>query len=318
MGAVATRDVLHRRAQMLAQIRSFFAQCGVLEVDTPLLGDTTTSDPAIASLEVRSPLDSSFRGYLQTSPESAMKRLLAGGAGDIFQLGHVFRDGEAGAHHLREFTMLEFYRLGFDEHRLMDEVSALLAVLLPGHCDGTAMRISYRDAFLAAGGVDPLVDDAAAIEAMLRAHAVPVPQAMSRRELLDLALVTVVIPGLRSARTCFLHDYPADQAALAELNAGTPPTAARFEVFVDALELGNGYRELSDAREQRRRFLSERDARQAAGLPVPPLDEGLLAALESGLPKCAGVALGVDRILMLAAGVTRIHDILPTVVKDGA
>ena len=318
MGAVASRQVLERRAEMLAQIRSFFSQRGVLEVDTPLLAHTTTPDPAIASLEVRSPLDRHFHGYLQTSPEFAMKRLLAGGAGDIYQLGHVFRDGESGRHHSREFTMLEFYRVGHDEHQLMDEVADLLALLLPAHCAGAAMRISYREAFLATGQVDPLVDDASAITAMLQAHDVAIPAAMSRRDLLDLALAAVVIPSLGHAGACFLHDYPADQAALAALNAGTPATAARFEVFVHGLELGNGYRELTDAAEQRRRFMAERATRSAAGLPSPPLDEALLAALAQGLPECAGIALGVDRMLMLASGVDRIRDILPMAFIDVA
>lgn len=318
MGAVATREVLLRRAGMLAQIRSFFAQRGVLEVDTPLLAHTTTPDPAIASLEVRSPMDKAFRGYLQTSPEFAMKRLLAAGAGDIYQLGHVFRDGESGRHHLREFTMLEFYRVGHDEHQLMDDVAELLAQLLPAHCAGQAVRISYREAFLAAGRVDPLIDPAQAIAAMLRAHDVAIPQTMSRRELLDLALATVVMPALGQAGVCFLHDYPADQAALAALNEGTPPTAARFEVFVNGLELGNGYRELTDALEQRRRFMADRDARSAAGLPTPPVDEALLSALAQGLPECAGIALGVDRMLMLAMGATSICDIVPMAFIDGA
>ncbi|MCC5868224.1 MAG: EF-P lysine aminoacylase GenX [Gammaproteobacteria bacterium] len=318
MAAVATRELLQRRADMLAQIRSFFAQRGVLEVDTPLLAHTTTLDPAIASLEVRSPLDRHFRGYLQTSPEFAMKRLLAGGAGDIYQLGHVFRDGESGRQHLREFTMLEFYRVGFDEHRLMDEVAELLSLLLPAHCAGAAMRISYREAFLTTGKVDPLIDAADDIAAMLRAHDVAIPQTMSRRELLDLALATVVMPALGHAGVCFLHDYPADQAALAALNAGTPPTAARFEVFVNGMELGNGYRELTDAVEQRRRFTAEREARLAAGLPTPPVDEALLAALAQGLPECAGIALGVDRMLMLAAGATNISDIVPMAFTDVA
>ncbi len=316
MGGVATRAVLQRRAEMLAQIRSFFAQRGVLEVDTPLLAHTTTPDPAIASLEVHSPLDRHFRGYLQTSPEFAMKRLLAHGAGDIYQLGHVFRDGEAGRHHLREFTMLEYYRLNHDEHRLMDEVASLLALLLPAQCAGPAMRISYREAFLATGNVDPLVAESREIAAMLQAHDVPIPPAMSRRELLDLALAAVVIPSLGHTGTCFLHDYPADQAALAALNPGVPDTAARFEVFVQGLELGNGYRELTDAGEQRRRFIAERQARAFAGLPVPPLDEAMLVALEAGLPDCAGVALGVDRMLMLAAGAESLSDIVPMACAD--
>lgn len=312
---VAPRALLRRRAALLARLRDFFTRRGVLEVDTPLLAATTTPDPAIASLEVVSPLQRGWRAYLQTSPEFAMKRLLAAGSGDIYQLGHVFRDGEGGRRHLREFTLLEWYRIGYDEHRLMDEVAELLAALLPAA--GTAAeRLSYRAAFERATGINPLSADAAALSRALVAADVAVPSGLSRRQLLDLAMGTLVIPGLGHAGPCFVHDYPADQAALAAINPGEPPTAARFEVFLAGLELGNGFRELTDAVEQRRRFEQERAWRAAQGWPIPPLDEALLAALAAGLPECAGVAMGVDRLLMLALDVDDIRLVVPVEPDD--
>ncbi len=315
LAGVAPRALLRRRSALLARLRDFFARRGVLEVDTPLLAATTTPDPAIASLEVVSPLQPDWRGYLQTSPEFAMKRLLAGGSGDIYQLGHVFRDGEAGRRHLREFTLLEWYRLGYDEHRLMDEVAELLAALLPDAATG-GERLSYRAAFERATGVDPLAADAQALSRCLTAAGVEVPPGLPLRARLDLAMGTLVIPGLGHAGPCFVHDYPADQAALAAINPGGPPTAARFEVFLAGLELGNGFRELTDAREQRRRFEQERTWRAAQGWPVPPLDEALLAALAAGLPACAGVAMGVDRLLMLALETDDIRQVVPVEPDD--
>jgi lysyl-tRNA synthetase class 2 len=311
MHNTAPRSLLATRAALLARIRGFFAARGVLEVDTPHLGRTTTPDPAIASLEVRAPLRPQWRAYLQTSPEFAMKRLLAGGAGDIYQLAHVFRDGETGRAHLPEFTLLEWYRLGFDEHRLMDEIDLLLAELLPRACSVPGRRISYRAAFMSACDLDPGLATPGELADALQARGVSPPPGLLRRELLDLAMAVLVIPSLGHTGACFVHDYPADQAALAALNPGTPPTAARFEVFVAGMELGNGFRELTDPIEQRRRFEEELATRQRAGQPVPPLDEALLAALAQGLPACAGVAMGVDRVLMLACGARDIREVVP-------
>lgn len=313
---VAPRALLSSRSALFARLREFFARRGVLEVDTPLLAATTTPDPAIASLEVVSPLEPGWRGYLQTSPEFAMKRLLAAGSGDIYQLGHVFRDGEAGRRHLREFTLLEWYRVGYDEHRLMDEVAELLAELLPEAAGSGGERLSYRVAFERATGVDPLTADGIALSRCLAAADVDVPAGLSRSGLLDLAMGTLVIPGLGHDGACFVHDYPAEQAALAAINPGQPPTAARFEVFIAGLELGNGFRELTDADEQRRRFEQERRWRTAHGHPAPPLDEALLAALARGLPDCAGVAMGVDRLLMLALASDDIRQVVPVEPDD--
>lgn len=310
--AAPLQQRLAARAAMLARIREFFAARGVLEVDTPLLAETTTPDPAITSLEVTAPLMPHWRGYLQTSPEFAMKRLLAAGSGDIFQLGHVFRDGESGRRHLREFTLLEWYRLGYDEHRLMDEVAALLAELLPVLAHRRGERLTWGAAFQRATGADPAGLEAEGLARLLAGKGVDPPAGLDLAGLLDLAMGVLVIPRLGHDGLCFVHDYPAAQASLAALNPGTPATAARFEVFLAGVELANGFRELRDAGEQRQRFERDRALRAQRGQPVPPLDEALLAALTRGLPACAGVALGVDRVLMLACGARDIREVIAT------
>ena len=308
---VATPAVLRLRAALLAAVRDFFAARGVLEVETPLLARATVTDPQLASLatELSAP---AIRCYLQTSPEFAMKRLLAAGSGDIFQLGRAFRDGEQGRWHNPEFTLLEWYRLGFDHHALMDEVEALLTRLLGARLSAATERLSYREAFARALGVDPLAASDAELLALsgARTGIEPTTLAGDRDACLDLLMATQVAPTLGRARISFVHAYPASQAALARLVPGTPATAARFEAYVEGVELCNGFHELGNALEQRRRFNADLARRAARGLPQPPLDERLLAALAAGLPDCAGVALGFDRVVMLAAGVQTLAEVL--------
>lgn len=305
----ADLTTLRRRADLLHAVRGHFRATGAMEVDTPALGAAGVTDPAIHALTVTLP--DGRRRWLQTSPEYAMKRLLAAGSGDIFQLAHAFRAGERGRMHLPEFTLLEWYRTGRDEHMLMDEIETLLCVTgLPG--DGRrARRISYRDAMVQHAGLSPCDADANRLRDALVRHGVTPPEAADRPALTDLLMGAVVAPRLGHDAPCFVHDYPADQAALAQLNPGDPPTAARFELFVAGVELANGYRELTDADEQRRRFEADRRTRRASGLDVPPIDERLLAALTHGLPPCAGVALGLDRLLMLLTGRDRIDAVVP-------
>jgi elongation factor P--(R)-beta-lysine ligase len=309
----ASLDALRLRADLLARTRAFFAARGVLEVETPLLAAAAVTDVHLASLSTR------YAGaagggrplYLQTSPEYAMKRLLAAGAGAIFQFAKAFRDGEAGSRHNPEFTLLEWYRPGFDHHALMDEVDALLATLL-----GTppAERLSYRALFARHLGVDPLtascpdLDRAAAERGLLAPPFAP----DDRDGRLDLLLSHLVEPRLPRDRPTFVFDYPASQAALARLrtDADGVVVAERFEAFAGGLELANGFHELTDAAEQRRRFAGDLARRRALGLPAVPLDERLLAALAAGLPDCAGVALGFDRLVMLAAGASSIQEVL--------
>jgi lysyl-tRNA synthetase class 2 len=275
------------------------------------------TDVHLASLETRiAGRDGAY--YLQTSPEYAMKRLLAAGSGDVYQVQKVFRDGEAGRHHNPEFTMIEWYRLGFDDRALMDEVEALLRELLGPVLAAPAERLTYRDAFARATGLDPYATPVATLYAYARERLgdVPADLANDRDACLDLLMGAVAGPTLGAGRITFVHDYPATQAALARVLPGDPPVAARFEAYVGGLELCNGFHELADAAEQRRRFVADLEQRRARGLPRPPIDERLLGALAHGLPDCAGVALGFDRCVMLATGATDIRDVVAFAVDE--
>jgi lysyl-tRNA synthetase class 2 len=248
-----------------------------------------------------------WRLWLQTSPEFAMKRLLAAGSGPIYQLCRAFRDGEAGARHNPEFTILEWYRPGWDHHRLMDEIDELLQTVLD---TDACERLTYGEAFARHAGLDPHGAPQPELERRVEALGVADPHKLRRDDLLDLILTHEIEPQLGAPGPTFVHDYPASQAALARVRNGKPPLAERFEVFVDGVELANGYHELVDPYEQRRRFENDLEARRREGLPDVPMDEHLLAALEHGLPSCAGVALGVDRLVMLAAGTLEISDVI--------
>jgi len=306
----ATRAALARRAQLLAASRAFFAARGVLEVETPVLARGAATDPHIDSLATRiAGLPGEF--HLCTSPEFAMKRLLAAGYGDIYQFARVFRDGEQGRWHNPEFTLLEWYRLGFDDHALMDEVEALLAQLLaPERTLARAERLSYDAALERHTGI---ADGARASTAVLAAAAAArglVSAGLEHDALLDLLMGVAVGPQLGHERPCFVCDYPASQAALARLKPGSPPRAARFELYIDGVELANGFQELADPREQRRRFEADLAARRARAQREPPLDEHLIAALEAGLPDCAGVALGFDRLVAVALGARSLAEVM--------
>ena len=284
---------LRRRAEYLAAIRRFFAARDVIEVETPLLARAGVTDVAIEGLR-----EAATGRWLQTSPEYAMKRLLAAGLGDCYQITRAFRAGEQGRLHNPEFTLLEWYRLGWDGSGLMAEVAALVDGIL-GPLSVT--QCTYRDAFLAAGLPDPIAaEDAALRQAAEQRLAGVLPEGLGRAGYLDLLLDGVVVPTLPAR--CFLTRYPADQAVLARLDADDPRVAARFELFCEGVEIANGFVELTDAQALRSRFEADQAARAAAGVAVPAVDERLLAALESGLPDCAGVALGLDRLLMLAEG----------------
>jgi len=295
-------EALRTRARMLARIRAFFAARGVLEVETPALSPAGVSDLAHDSVAASARSLGPTPLYLHTSPEYAMKRLLAEGSGDIYQICRVFRDDELGRWHQPEFTLLEWYRIGLDDARLMDEVESLLRdALADGGTAWRSARIAYSDALARALDVDAGASTAR-VAAHLAERGVDVPQGLTHDALLDLAFASLVVPGFPADTLTFVCDYPASQAALARLKIGTPPVAARFEVFARGIELANGFHELTDAEEQRRRFETEIDARRKAGRHVPPLDEAFLAALARGLPDCAGVAVGVDRLVALALG----------------
>lgn len=309
------RALLELRAGLSATIRAFFAARGVLEVDTPAMSPAADPNPAIEPIPVTPASLDRRPHYLHTSPELPMKRLLAAGSGDIYQLCRVFRDGELGRWHEPEFLLLEWYRLGFDEHALMDEVLTLLRECLAPH--GISLgheRLTYAEAFGRFVGVDPHSDASAVargVTARLSELGIDTPADTDTDALLDLALSLVVAPALPRDAAVFIHDYPIGQASLAAIDrTATPPVAARFEIFVNGIELGNGFRELTDAAEQRSRFEADLDKRRAIGAQTSPLDESFLDALSAGLPDCAGVAIGIDRLAAIAAGADRLADVL--------
>ncbi len=302
----ASRDALQMRARMLSDIRAFFDARGVLEVETPLLSSSGVTAPGLFNWSV---VSASPR-FLQTSPEYAMKRLLAAGVGDCYQITRAFRGEETGRYHNPEFTILEWYRLGFDHHQLMAEVLALVESVLKDRISQPAVFMTYADLFIQYSGLDPLAcNDSELVEYAEQQGVLPEVE-LSRDELLDLLLSLVITPQLPDDRLTFVHAWPVSQAALARSLSNPVGCAARFELFCGALELANGYWELTDAKEQRARFQSDNDARRAMGLEEIEIDENLLMALEQGLPDCAGVSLGLDRILMLMLGVERIEEVI--------
>lgn len=303
---------LQHRAGMLADVRAFFAARNVLEVDTPQLVNAAVTDVNIHSAEVRWPGGDTRPRYLHTSPEYAMKRLLAAGSGDIYQLCHVFRGDEQGQLHNSEFMIVEWYRRGWTCAALMEEVDALLRTLLAATALAPTRYLGYEQAFVTTLGCNPLTDSDAALAACARQAGFD--DALLRRcerdELLDLLMGACIGPRLGPDGPVFVHRYPASQAALARLDPTDARVALRFELYLRGVELANGFEELGDAREQRERFAADQRARAARNLPVPAIDEYLLAALTAGLPPCAGVALGFDRLLMIACGAQRIDDVM--------
>lgn len=310
----ASPAVLQLRARLIARIREFFAGRDVLEVETPILSHAGTIDPNLHSLAAHSlaPRDERLRGLLHTSPEFPMKRLLAAGSGSIYQICKVFRGGEAGRLHNPEFTMLEWYRVGYDYRALMKEVADLVTdVLAESRPPLPHEELTYRDAFLRYAGLDPHTATAAEFSACAAKHGVEVAGvATDPDQWRDLLLTHAVEHHLGCGQLSFVYDYPASQAALARIRPGNPPVAERFELYLDGIELANGFSELTDAAEQARRFDADRQTRLQRTLSAIPEDSHLLAALAHGLPECSGVALGIDRLVMLAAGATSISEVL--------
>jgi elongation factor P--(R)-beta-lysine ligase len=305
----ASLGALRLRAQLLAEVRAHFAATGALEVETPVLVRAGVTDVHLESLEVRR-ADGARAGFLHTSPEYAMKRLLADGAPDIYQIARVFREGERGRRHNPEFTMVEWYRLGIDHHALMDEVEQLLRSLIePRRPVGPTRHTTYADAFLETLGLDPLTSPTSRLVAEIRARGTDVPESIvgEHDALLDLAMATLVATTFPADRITFMHDFPASQAALARVRG---PVASRFEAFWGELELANGFHELGCADEQARRFESDRAERARRRQPDRAPDQLFLAALEAGLPSSAGVALGFDRVVMIATRASAIDDVI--------
>jgi len=299
----ASLPTLRLRAELLAATRNFFAARGVLEVDTPALVHHAVTDRHIHSAQVQLPGHGAAL-FLHTSPEYAMKRLLAAGSGDIYQIAHVFRGDEASRLHNAEFTLVEWYRCGYSMQQLMHEVAQLAALLLQLPCDAPFECLSYQQAFQRALDCDPLTASDTALRALaLRQRLDPQLAARcGRDELLDWLMGSVVGPGLGLDRLCFVHRYPASQAALARLAGDDARVALRFELYYRGIELANGFEELTDAGQQRERFQADRAQRLECGLPAPQIDQALLDALAAGLPPVAGVAMGFDRLLLLRSG----------------
>jgi elongation factor P--(R)-beta-lysine ligase len=308
----ASLQTLRLRAQLLRAVRAFFDARGVLEVDTPALVRHAVTDRHIQSARVQLPGHLAPL-YLHTSPEYAMKRLLAAGSGDIYQLAHVFRGEEASPLHNAEFMLLEWYRCGYSLPELMAEVAELVGALLAPASPPGIETLRYADAFARYLGLDPLGTADASLRdaAIARGLTARLALAATREELLDWFMAVLIGPRLGQSTLCFLHHYPAAQAALARLDPLDARVALRFELYHRGIELANGFEELAEPVELRARFERDRGARAAAGLAAPQIDEALLAALAAGLPAVSGVALGVDRLLMLRAGVAHIDAVLP-------
>lgn len=303
---------LLKRAAIIAAIRRFFADRGVLEVETPCMSQSTVTDIHLFPFETRFVGPGHSQGinlFLMTSPEYHMKRLLAAGTGPIYQLCRSFRNEEMGRHHNPEFTMLEWYRPHYDMYRLMNEVDDLLQQVL--ECDA-AETLSYQQVFQRYLEIDPLSADIALLrEAAAKLDLSNIADAEEDRDtLLQLLFTMGVEPRIGKDKPAFIYHFPASQASLAEISTEDHRVAERFEVYFKGIELANGFHELTDAHEQQQRFDRDNRKRAARGLVQQPIDVNLLEALKAGLPDCSGVALGVDRLIMLALKAESLADVM--------
>ena len=307
----ASIPLLKKRAEIIRNIRQFFLSREVMEVDTPAMSHATVTDvhlQTFATEFVGPGYADGRRLYFMTSPEFHMKRLLAAGSGCIYQIAKAFRNEESGRYHNPEFTMLEWYRVGFDHHQLMDEMDELLILVLKGE---KAERMTYQQAFIQALAVCPLT--ASMSELRVAAGTLGLSDIADSEEDRDTLLQLLFSMGVETKiglnSPAFVYDFPASQAALAKVNANDPRVADRFEVYFKGIELANGFHELDNPQEQLARFEQDNQKRVTMGLPVQPIDHHLIAALEAGLPPCAGVALGIDRLIMLAIGAEHIDQV---------
>ena len=302
----ADLNTLRRRASLMDDIRAFFRDRGVLEVETPVLAGAASPELHVSSFEVHSPGDARIAGWLQTSPEFAMKRLLCAGIGPIFQITKAFRAGEAGSLHNPEFSILEWYRPGYSYEALITEVEELLGDLLDRN---DPRRLTYRDAFVRFAGLEPEQSSLAEMRGCCRARGFREARGADRDACLDFLLDHCVQKRFGEG-VVTLFDFPASQCSLARLKPADRSIAERFEVFVDGIEVGNGYRELTDAEEQLHRFEQDRRRRRQRGMPDTPIDKRLIAALRAGMPECSGVAVGLDRLTLIASGRTRLEEVI--------
>jgi lysyl-tRNA synthetase class 2 len=309
----ASLDMLKTKARLLSKLRAFFAEKDIFEVQTPVLSHAGNTEPSIETFVTQQNKNSTQPSFLNTSPEFAMKRLLAAGSGSIYQITPVFRQEEQGKKHNPEFTLLEWYRIDFDHHALMGEVNALLRFVADGFLKLERSQFySYQDAMLKFADVDPFNASNEELKAATVQAGIEVVgmDNAERDSWLDLLMSHVVEKNLPLNCPVFIYDYPTSQAALAKIRKGSPDVAERFELYVNGMELANGFHELSDANEQAERFKKEQAQRKDLGLTGIPADYHLIAALEHGLPECAGVAIGLDRLLMVLTGAGHINDVL--------
>ncbi|HPE59759.1 MAG TPA: EF-P lysine aminoacylase EpmA [Thiolinea sp.] len=310
--ASAGLAALQARARLLRQARAFMDARGIMEVETPALSQAGNTDPAIDSLSVVLPRE---RRYLHTSPEYPMKRLLAGGSGDIYQIGKVWRQDESGSRHNPEFTLLEYYRVGYSYHKLMQEVSELLALLIPALSAAPVFR-EYRQCFLDTLGLDPFstATDTSVLAACAATHGLALQggqDRLDRQGWLDLLFSHRIEPGFPDKSLTFVYHYPAAQSALACVTEHEGhAVACRFEVYLGSMELGNGYQELPDGAANTRKLNQDAMQRSREGRPSPAIDRRFLAAMTSGLPHCAGVAIGLDRVLLCRLGEKRLERVI--------
>lgn len=302
-------NALLARAQLLAKIRTFFAERNVLEVETQLLSHSTITDANIYSFTTQYRLPGKRQGealYLQTSPEFAMKRLLAKNSGSIYQICKAFRNEECGTQHNPEFTILEWYRVGFNHHDLMDEMDEFLHFTLN---TSPAEKFTYAELFAKYLQLDPHTSSVTDLQQCALQHGLNKIPDLDRDDWLNILLTHLMEPHLGQGKPTFIYNFPAAQAALARIDPNNPQVAERFEVFIDGVEIANGFHELADSKEQRQRFTNDLKNRKKLGLPPIPLDENFLDAVDF-LPDCAGVALGIDRLLMLQMQTSSIEDVL--------
>jgi len=301
-----THHHLKLRAELYTKIRAFFNQRNILEVETPLLCKHTVTDPHIESFFV--PIDSHTNYYLQTSPEYAMKRLLCVGSGAIYQITKSFRIGESGRQHNPEFTMLEWYRPGFNHHDLMDEIDLFLQTILQ---TPPAEKISYRDLFLQHLNIDPFQIALNDLKKLIAEKNISVDTTdIDHDTALQILLSHFIEPTMGIKKPLFLYDFPVSQAALSKIRNDAQPVAERFELYMNGAEIANGFHELTDATEQKTRFEKNQLARKANNQSIPAIDHYFIDALESGLSNCAGVAIGIDRLLMQYAKTNNIQDVI--------
>ncbi|QHG92667.1 elongation factor P--(R)-beta-lysine ligase [Coxiella endosymbiont of Amblyomma sculptum] len=297
------------RARLYSAIRKFFSDQKVLEVETPILSEYTVTDVNIESFQTTyCDYKEKHQYYLQTSPEYAMKRLLAGGSGPIYQICKAFRNGEIGAQHNPEFTLLEWYRPDFSYQDLMDEVDRLLQFTLQTR---KSIRKTYCELFLEHLSIDPIEISLKELQILSRQFLLENSEDYRDRDtLLQFLFTRTIEPKIGLNQPLFVYEFPVSQAALAKIHPKNSNVALRFEVYIEGIECANGFEELTDAQMQRNRFEQDILKRREKGLSEIAIDCRFLSALKSGMPSCSGVALGLDRLLMVKTKKRQIKDVI--------